>query len=234
MINGWSDDFIPSEIRDNIIHLKEPDHREREGYTVNLEVGNYENDLHAAEDEGFNPDDHEALITGSVYTDVNGERQDPNVRVIDALLGVVTSNQRQPNNRPLTANDVTSERPHTQTNAPIISYAMRGQATVVNSWEDHQYFTGAFPTLFPGGIGGHLEQRTIPVSLEAFAEWALNHHSRRYVVFTKSCRAPLTVVDSHAIRRSCTFFMIACSSEVLLFRIRYSLSVRTGSQQRMI
>ena len=34
-------------------------------------------------------------MTGSVCTDINGERTDPNVRMIDALLGLVTGNASQ-------------------------------------------------------------------------------------------------------------------------------------------
>ena len=45
MVDGWRDEFIPPDIRDNIVCLEEPDHHEREGYTVSLEHGNYENDL---------------------------------------------------------------------------------------------------------------------------------------------------------------------------------------------
>ena len=32
----------------------------------------------------------------------------------------------------------------------------------------------------------HLDQRDIPASIEAFARWSLNHHSRRYVLIQKS------------------------------------------------
>lgn len=32
----------------------------------------------------------------------------------------------------------------------MITYAIRGQTTLMSSWE------GAFPTLFPNGVGGHL------------------------------------------------------------------------------
>jgi hypothetical protein len=64
IVDSWSDDFIPSEIRDNIICLEKPDQQEREGYTVNLQDGNYENDLQAAQDEGFDADDHISM-TGS-------------------------------------------------------------------------------------------------------------------------------------------------------------------------
>lgn len=39
MIDNWTDQFIPPELRDNIICVNEADHHEREGYTVNLEPG---------------------------------------------------------------------------------------------------------------------------------------------------------------------------------------------------
>jgi hypothetical protein len=38
MIDGWNEDFIPPEIRDNIICLGSSDHHEREGYTVSLQM----------------------------------------------------------------------------------------------------------------------------------------------------------------------------------------------------
>lgn len=53
---------------------------------------------------------------------------------------------------------------------PAISYTIRGDATKVDRWTDPHYFTVAFPTLFPAGIGGHLDERDIPVSLVAFAD----------------------------------------------------------------
>jgi hypothetical protein len=181
MIDGWNEDFIPPEIRDNIICLGSSDHHEREGYTVSLQTGNCENDLQAAQDDVLDSDDHEALITGSVYTDVNGERQDPNVRLIDTLRRVMASNQCAPSESTLAADDTTDKCRPTQRNLPTISYAVRGQSALMSNWEDPHYFTAAFPTLFPIGTGGHQEERTVPVSLTAFAEWALNHHSRREV-----------------------------------------------------
>src|SRR5436305_11520418 len=73
MIYSLANDFIPPEIADNITCLTNPDHHEREGYTVSLESGNYENDLQAAQGENFLPDESDPLITGSVCTDINGE-----------------------------------------------------------------------------------------------------------------------------------------------------------------
>ena len=47
-----------------------------------------------------------------------------------------------------------------------------------------EYFTAAFPTLFLYRRGGHMpasDERSIPVSLEAWANWSLGHHSRRFM-----------------------------------------------------
>src|SRR5436190_4665185 len=67
IMNNWNDNFIPSEIRENIICLENSDHHEREGYTAELRVGNYENDLHAAQDDN-STNGHENFLSGSVYT----------------------------------------------------------------------------------------------------------------------------------------------------------------------
>ncbi|OKO97720.1 ATP-dependent DNA helicase PIF1 [Penicillium subrubescens] len=171
MIDDWSDDFIPPELRDSIISLDEPDHHEREGYTVELQMGNYENDLQAAQDSASDVNIGEPFITGSVSTDINGERQDPNLRVLAALFGTIT-------NRPPALSEVTLAEKELG-KMPAISYTIHGQAILVDHWSDPYYFTAAFPTLFPTGIGGHLDERAIPLSLGAFAEWALSHHSRR-------------------------------------------------------
>jgi len=48
LMDGWNADFIPPEVRENITCLRDSDHHEREGYTVSLQTGNYENDLQAA------------------------------------------------------------------------------------------------------------------------------------------------------------------------------------------
>jgi hypothetical protein len=45
IIHDWADDFIPPELRDNIICLDNPDSVEKEGYTLSLATGNYENEL---------------------------------------------------------------------------------------------------------------------------------------------------------------------------------------------
>lgn len=176
MVDDWSDDFIPTELRDSIVFLDESDHQEREGYTVHLQPGNFENDLQAAQGEAASDnEDGSPLITGSVSTDINGERQDPDLRMLDTLFTTVSSRPTPP--------AVYAEHPTRPTDRsgkpPMISYTVHGTTTLLDHWKDPSFFTAAFPTLFPTGIGGHLEDRDIPVSLDAFAQWALTHHSKR-------------------------------------------------------
>ena len=41
---------------------------------------------------------------------------------------------------------------------PVIRYISNGHSVLMNDWQDAEYFTGSFPTLFPLGIGGHLPE----------------------------------------------------------------------------
>ncbi|KAI3286470.1 hypothetical protein DTO002I6_8141 [Penicillium roqueforti] len=180
MIADWGDDFVPPELRDNIICLEELDHHEREGYTVRLRPGNHENDLQAAQDSALDSSGGGPLITGSVSTDINGERQDPNICALDALLSVVTKRPAPPRKDTSARESERNTQLLDHRKKPVVCYTIRGEATLMDHWTDPHYFTAAFPTLFPAGIGGHLDERTIPVWLAAFADWALRHHSRRF------------------------------------------------------
>jgi hypothetical protein len=177
MIDNWTEQFVPTELQDNIICLNEGDHHEREGYTINLQSGNYENDLQAAQDEGdFDNNSFRPLMTGSVSTDINGERQDPNMRMLQTLFQIVSNHSTLPHHQQRIQHD-------THKTLPVISYTVDGKITLLDNWTEPSYFTSAFPTLFPTGIGGHLDERSIPISIDAFAEWALSHHSKRQVPF---------------------------------------------------
>jgi hypothetical protein len=175
ILDTWDDDFIPSDLQENIVSISLPYGQEREGYSVHLDTGNHENDFQAAQDTDLHADSNAPLMTGSVSTDINGERHIPDRRLLNALLNVVSSDpascaQRSPE--------------HDEQRIPTLSYRIQGQAPLLNHWDDPTYFTAAFPTLFPLGIGGHLEDRSLNVSLSSFAEWALQHHSRRYACST--------------------------------------------------
>ena len=171
MIEGWTDEFISPEITNNITCLTNSDHHECERYTISLESGNYENDLYAAQDEVSHVDTngHDLFVTGSVYTDINGERTDTNIRMIDALLELVSSSSSKGNEATEAVEDTLGDQ-HRERNAPKIAYAICDHATLMSSWENPNYFIGAFPTLFPNGLGGHLDKRPVPVSLKAFAK----------------------------------------------------------------
>lgn len=112
-------------------------------------------------------DNNIPLMTGSVSTDINGERQNPDKRLLNALLNVVSNHSALSTQR---------THGHDQQHIPRLSYTIQGHVTPADHWDDPTYFTAAFPTLFPLGIRGHLEDRPFSVSLASFAEWALKHH----------------------------------------------------------
>lgn len=182
-VDNWPDDFIPSDLQQQVICLGDTDHHERGGYSVNLQEGNYENDWQAAEDNHNHFTDDSLPITASVITDLNGDRQNPDLRLLNTVYNL--HNDPLPEVQQYTS---TGRANHTlplytsPQRAPVVEYGIRGQALLLNQWQDLHFLTSAFPTLFPVGIGGHLDDRIIPVSLVAFANWALRHHSRRQVL----------------------------------------------------
>jgi hypothetical protein len=68
---------------------------------------------------------------------------------------------------------------------PHVSYKTAHDQPLINSFTDPDYFTGAFPTLFPFGIGGHSGDlngnRPEKVSLQTFARYAMLYHSLLYL-----------------------------------------------------
>jgi hypothetical protein len=133
LVNQWSESFIPRVLQEEVVGVPEAkDSNERGTYAGDME-GLSENDLHNALDDMADG----TIASGAVYSDVEGQRQNPELKMVMALMEL--------------------------TNTP-------------------EYFTGAFPTLFPYGRGGHLsasDERSIAVSLEAWEKWLLSHYSRR-------------------------------------------------------
>jgi hypothetical protein len=150
------------------------------------------------------------------------------VRLIDTLRRVIAGNPCTRDESTPDTDDARDEHRPGQGNLPTISYVVHGQSVLMNNWEDPNYFTAAFPTLFPSGIGGHQDERTVPVSLAAFSEWALNHHSRKQAAILHCGEILITFTDSHAIRPSCICFMMYCNSEVRLLEMHFSSNVETG------
>jgi hypothetical protein len=83
MLDTWADEFIPHELEENIIYVDESDTHEREGYAIALDNSDYENDFQAAQATSVASDNNDTLITGSVSTDINGESQNPDKRLLN-------------------------------------------------------------------------------------------------------------------------------------------------------
>lgn len=183
VVDHWPDEFIPSDIQQQVICLGDTDHHERAGYCVNLQEGNYENDWQAAEVNNDDSIEDSLPVTGSVTTDLNGDRQNPDLRLLNTVCTLLNDQplETQPQFMPTSHANHPVRRVTIPHQTPVIEYGIRGRVSLLNQWQDPHYLTSAFPTLFPGGIGGHLDCRAVTVSLVAFANWALRHHSRRQV-----------------------------------------------------
>jgi hypothetical protein len=178
LLDSWATSFIPHDLEESMIH-SEGDHEEREGYTADLGAGNHENDLHDALDgQPTGP-----ISSGCVYSDVESARQHPTLQLVSAILNL----ERDRFERETPSNSAGGDASaHYVEDVPVIRYVSTGRSMLMNDWQDPEFFTGSFPTLFPRGSGGHLptpQERTVPVSLAAWAEWALTHHSLRYDMF---------------------------------------------------
>jgi hypothetical protein len=219
---GWPDDFIPSAIQQDMICLDETDHDERTGYSVNLQEGNFENDWQAAEDDSGHLAEDFIPVTSSVTIDLNGDRQNHDLRLLNTVqaLSDRSSCEMRPEGIPADqmGQSHSSDSPH---HRPVIEYCIQGQALLLNQWQDHHYFTSAFPTLFPTGEGGHLENRETPVSLAAFANWALRHHSRKYARLRDCILSKLTGSGLLGTGHSCTCYMMSSSCAIRVAATRY-------------
>jgi hypothetical protein len=114
------------------------------------------------------------IASGAVHSDVEGERLNPELKMVVALMDLINKPDQCPS-------DADARE---AAEVPVITWKGNGTQILMNDYEDAEYFTAAFPTLFPYGRGGHMpasDERSIPVSLEAWAKWPLSHHSRRFV-----------------------------------------------------
>jgi hypothetical protein len=160
-----------------MVHSKD-DHQEREGYTADLGAGNHENDLQEALDSDGQATG--SISSGCVYSDVESARQHPTLQLVSAILNL--ERDRFERDSPPDSAGGNANPPYIE-DVPVIRYVSTGRSVLMNDWQDPEFFTGSFPTLFPFGSGGHLpepQDRPVPVSLQAWAKWALTHHSRRF------------------------------------------------------
>lgn len=88
-VDHWPDDSIPSDLQRQVICLSDTDHHERAGYSVNLQEDNYENDWQAAEDNRDHFTDDPLPVTASVTVDLNGDRQNPDLRLLSTMYTLI-------------------------------------------------------------------------------------------------------------------------------------------------
>jgi hypothetical protein len=186
VLDSWPDHHIPQEIRDAFIALgseagstQAPVTDEREGYATSLQDGLFENDLDA-EVEDAEPG---SILSRSFFSDLHGQEAHPTPATLATLQAILqeSSDSSSLNDSEPGDDEDNDQAPDDYTRPPHISYKTSRDLPLINSFTEPDYFTAAFPTLFPFGIGGHLGDangnRPETISLKAFAKYAMLHHS---------------------------------------------------------
>ncbi len=127
-------------IASNILQYK-PNLSKREGYSINLESNNFKNELHQAVNAAGLDD--LGCLSGCLYTDVDDAREHSTTKLVLALVNHKNSG---------TLINFASK-------ASVLSYQTKSYIIPLNDWENPDYFTAAFPTLFPFGADSHLTQK---------------------------------------------------------------------------
>lgn len=161
LLSSWPAEFIPEQISANI---DVSDHTEREGYVANLETGN----LQATSDEISTHDDA-TFSSGSLCTDINCERITCDLHLINpTVIPIILIRILRKYSEDESSN-IQGRRPNRpRETSNYIRYGFTNSTALSNSWDDPQYFTTAFPTLFPTGLGGHLDERSAEGLLGGF------------------------------------------------------------------
>ncbi len=133
------DEFISESISSRVIVI-ENDSSERKGYGAKLAENNEENDVHQAiGSAGIN---ESGILSGCIYTDVNECRQNPYLKLISAIHNLSIDND---------AEDYNDET------RLLISYNLHSDGKPLNDGDNPDFFSIAFPALFPYGDGGHID-----------------------------------------------------------------------------
>jgi hypothetical protein len=170
LINQWAESFIPPVLQEAIVHVPEDRDLDERGTYADDMKGFSENDLHNALDDMANG----TIASSAVYSDIEGERLNPELKIVIALMEMM----EEPGERSFDADAEAQQA----TEVPVITWGGNSRHVLMNDYSEPEFFTGAFPTLFPYGRGGHMpdsNERKVPVSLEAWGKWLTNHHSRR-------------------------------------------------------
>lgn len=134
---------------------------DHESYVVDSTSLGYENDLAALQPDA--PDG--TLISSTLLLPSEDLTPDP-----ESIFATLAHNLDQ-------IHKANAEEPFSIGN---IGYTTTAGKEPMSIYTDKDYLTAGFPTLFPFGTGGHLDERPTRTSLKEFVKWALQHHHRRF------------------------------------------------------
>jgi hypothetical protein len=188
ILNSWPDHHIPQEIRDAFITLGSGSDTtgplvedEREGYATSLKDGLFENELDAEVENA----EAGSILSRSFFSDLHGQDLHSTPATLASLQAILQeqdsdgSNSRENNGISIPDDEKDTINGHSR--LPHISYKTTEHLPPMDAFTNPDYFTAAFPTLFPFGIGGHLGDangdRPEEISLKVFAKYTMLHHS---------------------------------------------------------
>jgi hypothetical protein len=188
VLDSWPDHYIPQEIRDTFITLGSdagstdtPVEDEREGYATSLQDRLFENELDT-EVEDAEPG---SILSRSFFSDLHGQDLDSTLATLVSLQAILEEQDSDysslRDNDPIDVGGDDEEISDNNSCMLYISYKTAQHLPAMSAFTDPDYFTAAFPTLFPFGVGGHLGDANglcpEEVSLKAFARYTILHHS---------------------------------------------------------
>lgn len=155
LLDILNDEFVPVGITSRILQCK-PDISKWEGYAINLESDNFENKLnHVGNTASLNIS---ACLGGCLYTDIDNAWK----HLTTKLISVVENHK-----------DSGISIDHAS-KVLLLTYQNKSYMKPLNDWDNPDFFTSVFPTLFLFGIGGYLtkkdESGQIRVSFQSLAK----------------------------------------------------------------
>lgn len=161
----------------NVLQINDSDHDEYLSYSCDLQTKNLKNKLQKIIADKMS-NENEELMTSSFVTNLKNKKTQSTISILNSMRVMLT---QKTNVKKTTKWNKTFEEKKTKKTNYIISYRFSNRLFFINHWSNALYFVGAFSTLFFFESKNHVKYREQTISIEAFAEWILIHHIRRYI-----------------------------------------------------
>ena len=141
----------------------------RVSYTTNLEGGSFLNDLDAT----LREIELGSILGSTFFLDQDKETCSTSNAFFIKIIEVIKTSRNKATDRGDQGNIEPSY-------IPKIRFSTTNDLVPINSYQDKDFFTATYLTLFPYRIGGYLKDessRSKKLSLEAFTKQALSYHS---------------------------------------------------------